>query len=314
MARKTWLGLAVVALVGCGGMVEETPGEVPIDREYPPPCCEDRDVGDRVKPIDDRHDVTGKGPKDVPPLPDQTKPLVPPPTDLPPLPPPPSLPPIVTPGPCHTVAIDAAGVHLAVLAFSASAGNKIVTYGADVDLDAAHAASITSLGRQGDSLFACSLGRAIRISIADGSVESAGLACDDLTADDEAIWVQSVARDALERYTDWSAVLTGHATATFGRVVADHIGVNGSVVIGALRGPNETTELLRFDTATGERTTSGPLGIRGPVTRGVDLAADGYVYLTYSSRAYGRYSQERASITLAGVMGAGEGFRGMVCQ
>jgi len=310
MTRKTWLGLAVVALIGCGGKVVEPTPDAIDSIDPPPPCCKD-DIGDRINPDNDlgQRDET----KDVPPPPDRTT-TPPPPVDPPPPPPyqPPA--PIVTPGPCHTVAIDAAGVHLAVLAFASSAGNKSVTYVADVDLDAAHASSIASLGRQGDSLFACSLGRAIRISIADGSVETAGLACDDVTADGDAIWVQSAARDALERYTDWSAVLEGKADATFGRVLAPRIGVNGSVVIGAVDGPSATTEILRFDTATGERTSSGPLSIRGPVARGVDLAADGYVYFTYASRAFGRFSVERGNFVLAGTMGDGEGFRGMVCQ
>jgi len=221
--------------------------------------------------------------------------------------------PIVPPGPCRTILSDATGVHLARLTFAFQPGASPVEVEAELGLTAAAAASITSLGRQGNSLFACSLGKVIRIGLADLAIEETARECEAVTADDSAIWVQSSTRGVLERYTDFAAVVAGPST-TFLPMASSQIAVQGNVVVATVVGAGNTVRFARYDADKDEHSLSAVSNVSGLVPSGVDLAADGSFFLTYATgHSYGRAQFDG---NFEGLLNLGKPaqLHGVVCQ
>lgn len=312
MRTKGWLGLAVVMLVGCGGEVV-VPDPDPIRKIIVDPIDEHREDQKRkvvtrgAGGLDDAAGMRRTVRIDTPaPTPTPT----PAPTPTPKPVEPPSAPP-----PTHACTTILVGddVRLGTITFGPT--NRWSDDGAVLDLSMDAAQTITSLGRQGDSLFACSLGKAIKISVAEGTVESSEIACDAVTAGDTAIWIQSSARAALERYTDWTAVFEGRVDASFEPMPAIQIGVTGNKLIGMGLDANGFMQLVRFDAETNEPASSSPWGIRVPSWRGVDMTADGFVYFTAGTKTIMIYDPVRNRNTLAGSMSsATTGFYGLACD
>lgn len=304
MKRNVWAGAAVLVLVGCGGktLYDGPPADPPVDHPLPQPY---------PKPTPAPYPTMA-------PVPTAEPTSSPPPN---PTPSPPAEPvPIVLPFVCRSIQTDAQGVHLVSLTFSFGLGAELVDVGPSLALSAAEASTITALGRQGDSLYACSAGKVIRIAVADASIERSAVTCDAVTADDAAIWIQSSGRGALERYDDYAKVLAGEPSATFAPLPSNVIGVAGSVVIAAVDhevvpgGPNAVfQQILRIDTVTGER-SSTRISVSGK-QQGVDLASDGYFYFADESHGYGRMNAKGADLTWTSTgVPSPAAFHGMICQ
>lgn len=116
----------------------------------------------------------------------------------------------IDPTVCTTLAVGDAQTRIARLQIGQS--RTLVTLGPEVVLPGA--ASVFSLGLHDGFMYTCT-GVVVRIALADGAVEPTDLACEVVTADASAIWVQSAARNALERYPDYAALVAHTPSATY---------------------------------------------------------------------------------------------------